>query len=436
MPRRSLSAIVSLAVLLSAAAPAATYVDLDSLRQAGMTQYWQLQLPLAPGQQVADVYLVDEHLYACTVDGFVFSVDARTGTVLWLKRVTTGGYRIEAPCHAGDRVIFVTPAEMRQYDRHYGDAIRSLKFEFPAGSPAVCDGSRYIVGGIDQRFYAFRVDWNNARDNEFGDFPVWKVATRGQVVSRPALFGDYVAVASDDGRIYACRSIDKGGMWITGLGTSVTADLAADEKGVYVACRDQSLYMLEVNTGKQIWRERLGAPLSEPPVLTADRAYQFSEADGVVSIASTTQFDGDRTQWKLAQGRSLATVVGNHGLFLARDGGLLDVRLSDGNVRSTIATDLVIAIPVPSQPWLYLASPDGRIFCARPVGTPTLLATDVRAAQIPNRTEETAVAAATTQPAADAATSQPAATPSAGAAGKTGPTIGGKSKVSREFKGE
>lgn len=434
MPRRSLFAIVSLALLSSVAAPAAPYVDLDGLRQAGMTQYWQLKLPLAEGQELADVYLVEDHLYACTVDGFVFSLDARTGTVLWLKRVTTGGYRIEAPCHAGDRVIFVTPAEMRQYDRHYGDAIRSLKFEFPAGSPAVSDGSRYIVGGIDQRFYAFRVDWNNARDNEFGDFPVWKVATRGQVVSRPVLFGDYVAVASDDGRIYACRSADKGGMWITGLGTSVTADLAADDKGVYVACRDQSLYMLEPNTGKQIWRERLGAPLAEPPVLTADRAYQFTESDGVVSIASATQFDGDRTQWKLGQGRRLLTVVADHGLMLARNGGLLDVRLSDGSVRGTVATDLSLAISVPERPWLYLASPDGRIFCGRVIGTPTLQASEVRAAQVPGGGAEVAVA--TSQPTTEeAATSQPAASPTATFTGKSGPTIGGKSKVSRDYTG-
>lgn len=436
MPRRWVHSFC-IAVTLAVAASAEDFINADALNSVGMVKYWQLKLPLAKDQTLADCYLVDDHIYAATHDGYVFSLDAKTGAVLWLKRVTTGGYRIWAPCHAGDRVLFVTPAEMRQYDRHYGDALRSLKFEFPAGAPAVCDGRRYYVGGIDQRVYALVVDWRNKKDNEFGDYPIWKFATRSQVISRPVLFGEYIAVAGDDGRVYACRTLDKAGLWVTGLGTSVTADLVSDEKGIYVACRDQSLYMLEPNTGKVVWRERLAAPLAEPPVITPERAYQFSEADGIAAIRSQTALDSDRIVWKLPSGRKLLTAGKDRGLFLSRHDTLLDVQLDNGNVIHEVAAPgLSICMPTPNEAVLYLASNDGRIFCARPVGTAPLTARDVMAAQVPPNA--TAQAAADAAAIAGAATSQPAKPEAAkpAASASKGTNLGGKSKVSRDFKGE
>ena len=68
----------------------------------------------------------------------------------------------------------------------------------------------------------------------------------------------------------------------------ITADLAVDDNGVYVASRDHSLYLLDPAFGGLRWRARFSGPLYEPPVVTADTAFQFCAEDGLAAINTGT----------------------------------------------------------------------------------------------------------------------------------------------------
>ena len=127
-------------------------------------------------------------------------VDAATGAIRWVKEVTTAGYPVMQPCHLGKRTIFVFPPAFVQYDRYTGRPILAVETRFPIGSPAVSDGLRFYIGGIDQKIYAFSPDQ---------DFEIWKARADGQIVSRPEILGDYLYFAGDDGTVYACKAANK-----------------------------------------------------------------------------------------------------------------------------------------------------------------------------------------------------------------------------------
>jgi len=194
--------------LLALSVPAASgegdFVDSAGLHEAGLVTYWQLRLPLQPGQEIAASYLVDDHVYAATQDGYVYAIDAQTGAIRWVKQVTTAGYVIRRPCHADNRTVFVTPPTVAQYDRYTGRPIQILETHFPTGSAAVSEGLRFYLGGIDQRIYAFRLDQ---------DFEDWKARADGAVVSRPALLGKHLYFAGDEGTVYACVAENKQFYW-------------------------------------------------------------------------------------------------------------------------------------------------------------------------------------------------------------------------------
>lgn len=420
---RIASATLALCAACSIGKAQADFVPSGPLHDAGLVKFWQMQLPLIPGERIASAYLVDDQLYLATHDGFVYALHAHTGVVRWARRVTTAGYRIWRPCHTEDRTLFVTPAGIRHYDRHFGDPIRELKLRFPAGSPAASDGEYLFVGGVDQRFYCFPVDF---------DYETWKFGTRGQIVGAPVLFGDRVAVGSDDGAVYSCRRFDKANGWIARTEGPITADLVVDAEGVYVASRDQSLYLLAPENGLKRWRARLGGPLYEAPVVTADTAYQFSPADGLCAIEKAVQIDGNRVRWKLPEGRVLATADKDNAYILSRHESLLAVGVRDGTVLHTIpAPGFTMAMPSPHEAVVFLAAEDGRVFCARPIGTPGLNIEAIRAAQNLKRSEEQA-----SRP-VDDSTPRPEAVDDASPlrSRKPGPPLGGKSKVTREFGG-
>lgn len=416
----SLLRLPALAVvcLCSTVLAADDYVAHAPLNDAGLVKYWQLQLPLQPGQRVTDAYLVDDQIYIGTLDGVVFCVHADTGVLRWGQKFSSAGFRLWRPCHAGDRVLIVTPESVRQYDRVYGDPIRETVFRFPAGSPAVSDGTHYFVGGVDRRYYCFELDW---------PYEIWKNSTGGPVTAAPVIFGpNALAVASNDGGIYAGTILNKHFLWLKFAGAPITADLVADENGIYVASRDQSLYQLDPVTGAARWRARFSGALYEAPVLTKELAFQFCPDDGVCAVEAPSQIKGERIRWKVREGRRLLTVADGNAYILTRDEGIAIAALTDGVVTQRIAAPgFTFALPRPNDGTLLMASGDGRLFCARGKDTPPVSEDEIRKVLLGRR------ARTTTQPAA-AAVIPPSPEPAPGLQSiRPGSPIGGKSRVSR-----
>lgn len=420
MPQKVALICALLSLSMSAALGEGDYVDSSALHEAGLVKYWQLSLPLQPGQEIADSYLVDDQVYTATRDGYVYAIDAKTGTIRWVKQVTTAGYRVKQPCHDGNIIIFVLPSVFVQYDRYSGRPIRSIETRFPTGSSAISDGFRFYIGGIDQKVYAFYPDQ---------DFEIWKSRANGQIVSRPALLGKHLYFAGDDGSVYACVAKDKQFYWRARRVGSITADLVVDDNGVYVASRDHSLYLLDPAFGGLRWRTRFSGPLYEPPIITPEVVFQYCPDEGLAAINTGTVGVEQRVRWTLPRGRKLLTVDGKRAYVLSRDESILIAGLDDGKILHDVpAPGFTMPMPSPGVAALYMASRDGRVFCARKRGVPIVLAEDIRRAlQGPKSTEDESATAAEEQ-APGLATEEDHLKSK-----RPGPPIGGKSKVSKEY---
>lgn len=415
-----LSTVVALASAPAWAQP--DFLPAAALDGAGLVKFWQLQLPLAPDQRVVDAFLVDDSLYMTTEDGYAFAVHAHSGAIRWLRQVTRSGYRLKAPCHAGDYTIFVTATTAVLYDRISGTGFYDLELGIPAGSAAATDGQRFLFGGINQRFYAYDVH---------GGYEVWKTTTNGPISATPVVHGRNVYLASADGGVYACTSRDKRFAWQASTHGPNTANLAADEIGLYVASRDQSLYLFDLQFGQLRWRVRFGGPLYEPPVLTPKVAYQFCPDDGVVAINIEAIESDERLRWKLPRGRALLAVHEKRAYLQSRDETLMVVDEATGEIEQSIPTPgLGLAIPAPAENAVYLAGADGRIFCGRPKGAPFVRRDDLRRALLP-------AGAATTQPADAKPAARRATIPTIDLETRRfGPIIGARSIISRTMLGE
>lgn len=434
LPRFFSAAFCTVVALLTAPlASAADFLAPAELAGAKLAKYWQLDLSLAPGQSLRRTFLVDDQIYACTNDGYVFAIHAQTGALRWINPVASPAYPIQRPSHVGKQVAFVLPSEIQIYDRVTGDPVQKRALGFPAGGGAISDGQRLYFGGLDRRFYALRTD---------NLFTTWRVLTEGQITSAPVLFGDYVYFASEDGKVYACNRENKKFQWKYSTYGPITADLVVTEDGVYAASRDNSLYLLDILFGQVRWRARLGGPLIDSPAVIGSTAYQYSARDGLVAIDAQVLEADDRVLWTLKEGRAALTADEQNAYVLTTDDKVAVVDRKSGEVKQRInAPGFNLAMPDAAMQSLFLASSDGRLFCARSLDAPYIRAADVRVALQP------------TPPKAegDAAASQPASQPadgegSAPVAGEppalpdrpelpppSGPAVGGRSKVSRGF---
>jgi hypothetical protein len=408
-----------LGLLAPLAAAQSDYISATCLNQVGLVRYWQLKLPLEADQTVNRAYLVDDQIYACTEDGFVYAVHADTGAIRWMREVSRSGYPVRRPCHAGERTIFSTPTALIEFDRLTGDGIVRRDLHFPCGTAPVSDGARVFVGGLDRRLYTFDVQTL---------LPSWKVGVDSPITSTPVIYNEHAYFATDR-NIYGCTAADKRLLWRTTTFGTVVADLVADENGVYVANRDQSLYLLDLAFGQIRWRARFGSPLEEAPVITPSVAFQFSASDGLTAVNTASIGEQIRTFWVMRDGRSALTADEKSVYVLTRDEHLVQVGLTTGDVTSSISVSgFSIPIPAPLENTIYLASIDGHLFCARPSGTaPLRRETVLEALRTPEVQAGIRAGTTTTQPA-----SQPTAVPRERELPRRGVPLGGKSKISRE----
>jgi eukaryotic-like serine/threonine-protein kinase len=411
----------ALVALTAVTLQAADFIPAEPLHAAGLVKYWQLQVPLTRDQQLQDVYLVDDALYLGTQDGYVYAVDAPTGAIRWLQPVTRSGYHLRRPCHAGDNVIFSTPTDVQVYERRSGDPVNRHDLDFPAGTAPVADGKHIFLGGLDRRLYALELK------SQYLD---WRVVTSDPISSNLVLYGPTVFCANDRGHVYACTAADKKFVWQTAAYGSVTAPLVADERGVFVASRDFSLYLLDLNFGNVRWRARFAGPLYDAPVLTPDLIFQYTPTDGVVAVeAEPVAVIDERIRWRVPNGRSALTVHEGTAYILLADGAIAAVDAKSGQTTTTVpAAGFTLAMPAPASSTVFVAAHDGRVFCARPQGVAPLKGEDLLNALRPPAPPVVATAASqpTTRPAA--AADDPLNTR------RSGTPVGGKSKVSREYK--
>ena len=201
--------------------------------------------------------------------------------------------------------------------------------------------------------------------------------------------------------------------------------------GVYVPARDNLLYLLDPAEGGRRWRARFSGPLREPPVVTEEVVFQYCAQDGVAAINTGTVGVDERIRWTIPHARKALTVVETSAFLLSNAQSILVANLEDGQITRTIeAPGFTLPLSSPNMPAVFVASADGRIFCAKQEGSPPLLASDVVKAM--TRPEPVAE----TDAGEDAAATDAEDEDDALASKRAGSALGGKSKVSKEYDGE
>ncbi len=346
-------------------------VDEAGLRRAGLTVYWEANLPLAPRDRVRDTVLVEDTLYVMTGGGTVFALHADAGLIRWGAKLSDPDYMIYRPGHirAGDDVaLAVIPTTNRLYimDRHSGEIIHSFVPSIAPGSAAVGLGQTIFMGSADGSFYALL--WGSTCMTR--PLKQWQVVTNGPVTASPSLYDEESLIfASHGGTVYSCRAWDKTYKWSFNTGGAVLGDPAVDAGSVYVANLERSVFKLDADTGELVWRRRLPCPIEEGPIVTSGTVYQHCPGYGLVAIDATLGTE----KWRHAGGRTLAAHMGQRDVVFT-DQRRLDILDHDtGRSLATVDTyDAELAVANGLSDAVYLLERSGRVLCLRPEGVPYL----------------------------------------------------------------
>ncbi len=257
-----------------------------------------------------------------------------------------------------DAVMVNTVHDMALLDRLTGAEWRRIPFKFPANCGGSTDGRDYFTGATGGRYHAIAL--NEALD-------AWSLSTDSMITSPPQYHNGRLFVASEDHHLYSAEVCARGRqVWRQMLDASVVGQIHVDARGCFVPSQDNRLYAFDAMSGTTLWDPFVCAgPLSQGVQAGEDTLFQYADRDGLYAI----NVANGRKRWHLpsASPSHVVGVIG--GMAYVRDTSADELRVVDG-LLGTITHTIHVARPLMFArnalvPAVYLATPDGRIFCIR-----------------------------------------------------------------------
>ncbi len=206
---------------------------------------------------------------------------------------------------------------------------------------------------------------------------------RSVVVGRPVVYDRDFFIADESGNVYAIRDNGDQAWPIQRFQTGgpVSANLTADEDGLYVASNDSVLYALDRGTGRMIWRYFAEVSLYEPAFPTEDHVFLPVQGRGVVAISKREGATINREPIWMAEGAVDVLSHDAQNVYLLHGGGkIVAHRKSDGEALfSTSRTDFTRFARNPSGARIVATTPSGQVVAIEPVLTRGRVGMTVRA---------------------------------------------------------
>lgn len=331
---------------------------------AGATAYGQFRqteiAELNTPTPVSNLYFVGGQVFAYSTDNVVYRL-SKSLDLIDTRRVAREDDKLFAPILFGDKIIYPTSLAYLVYDS-VGRLERTVTLPFPLTTNVSVDQRGLLLAGV-----ASHTGGRVNMVDPTRDYRVVRQETLvGSLRSTPAGWQGVVFAANENGQVFAIGP-DNVAVWPLSRGFDanrpVTANLVVDDFGVYVASTDTKLYALDRNTGQIRWRYFAQEPLTETPMVSADRVYQVVPNKGLVAIdkLQPANFPYREPIWTVPGVTKVLSSDGRLIYAATADEKLVAIDIVSGSVR--FAGDV-------SGYKLFAATADGRaIFAAKPDGT-------------------------------------------------------------------
>ena len=238
-------------------------------------------------------------VFVGTLDGKVFSLDARTGAKRW-QFVAGGAVRSRPVVAAGAVYVAADDGILYRIASATGtlewqvklmqQPVERLPFSDPGsrfdrfGSDVTVSGERLVVGTHDGRVVALA-----AKDGHV----LWEFATGDAVLSAPTVIDGRVLVGSYDHSVYCLEAATGRLVWKRDTGGRVVSTPAVAGGRAIVGNRIYDLLGLDVRTGDVAWRRYQWGTWVESSASVRDGVAYVGSSDGACVSAWTAE-DGRR----------------------------------------------------------------------------------------------------------------------------------------------
>lgn len=250
----------------------------------------------------ASPVLLDTCVYIAGLNGNLFKIDAKRGTLINTINLFPGGSIIATPI-VHEKLMYVATTNDTMYCLE-NDAV---KWKFGTGadivaSPTIWNGVDVIIASLDGKMYSCQAvsGWLNwtfdaGAGNEFHSSPVasgkflfagnkdkkmyalngidgtlkWTFPTAEPIYSSPLVYGGSVLFGSDDSKLYCVDSATGLHRWQQPFksGDRIRSSPTAGANIVYVGSYDYNIYAINILNGEKKWAYKTYGLVKSSPML-------------------------------------------------------------------------------------------------------------------------------------------------------------------------
>jgi hypothetical protein len=369
----------------------------EVLRRLNLVVAWRGYVPMDGSRdRIIRTELEGKDLFVLTASGLIARFDAETGRLFWRTRVAKP-YTLSPFITSNSRSVYVgANADAFGLDRATGNIKWQYSVRHAIAAPPVADTKQIYVPFATGRLAAFSLPFVQAGEQR-GDTPgvrsaiyggrevaaedrpepVWEENTNIQLAFKPLKSRRSLFVISPSGQALGfSKKIREGAasMELYEFRTEGKIRVPQGQFGDigYIGSDDATLYAVNINTGRLLWRHSTGSAVTRKPVALAGDVYVTAQVAGLSRVDRAT---GDSV-WKVPLGRQIVEFNTDADRFLAANDRF--VYASDHSNRLlvldrkrgrtlTMLDTRAFHVPIVNEVTdrLYLAANDGLIVCLR-----------------------------------------------------------------------
>ncbi len=207
------------------------------------------------------------------------ALDTATGARRWRSQLATPLTKFVGVVRHGSDIVVCGEGGTYIIDPATGKTVERQQFKRVVSTPPLQVGSMLLFGTGVGRVFAHDLVSGLAR---------WENTVGGQIESAGVAVGGAVAFVSMTGHLSFLDPASNALRGLGGMYSGTNLPLAASDRLVFVASRDQSLYAFSPNSQLPIWQVRTQAPLAEAPVYHAGVVYCTIAEKGLTAFDAAT----------------------------------------------------------------------------------------------------------------------------------------------------
>ncbi|MHC4112667.1 MAG: outer membrane protein assembly factor BamB family protein [Planctomycetota bacterium] len=333
-------------------------VSQELLKHAKLEIVWQTDLQLEQGENLRDLHILGNRIYALSNRNYIVSLDREKGSVIFERSFAPTGFRIVGLELYNDELLSIIGSELVEVNLEFGTERNTMRLEFGAVCPPARNSSYFYLSGTDGRIHTLRAD------DKVQLFEV--SADNDSMITSIIADDNFVVFGTERGNVVSITPNGPRRLWQFDAAGGIAGPIVRDGESLFFASKDTNVYridIVDVSERKFVWKYQTAAVLDKSPRVTREVVYQHVLYQGLSAINR----ESGKLMWEVPGGIDLLVEAAGKAYVIAKGRLVVMDNKKAKQLYSVNFAGISKYTANTADSKIYIANKAGRIACLKPI---------------------------------------------------------------------